>query len=727
MLVFAFSLFVSAFLLFWVEPLIAKMLLPQLGGAPAVWNTCMVFFQTILLLGYLYAHCLTRWLSLFSQQLLHTFLLITGLLLIPISLNTYWHIDVNAPITSLFIQLILCIGVPIFLLSATAPLLQRWFSQSTHQHAADPYFLYSYSNLGSILALVSFPVLLEPLLDLQQQSLFWAVGYAGLLLSFGIILLITLRQKTAISSREPEHEIKSDRAIKNVTRFYWVLLAFVPSSLLLGVTTALTTDVAAVPLLWVVPLALYLLSFIIVFSRSWYKYKNVMRYILNLQLVLLFLFVFVYTFPYHFNYLSVRFIIHLTLFFVTALVCHNQLVAARPHSQNLTEFYLWIALGGVLGGLFNTLIAPVFFTSIAEYPLVLSLACLLRPKLTSRITIFSWWEIVLPLSVFIVLSSAAWLAIYLTGNQQLFYSMILLYGLAAVMIFSFPERRWYFALGIAALLFSTLWFIEPFNNNILYAERNFFGAIKVVGIKYNRIHGLMHGTTLHGAEDMLLAKKHILLTYYQPIQHILQVKQQQLPSIQVAIAGLGTGTIACMARSSDQMHFYEINPAIIALANNPQYFTYLQQCPLTSAIRLGDARLQLARAKPQQYDVIILDAFSSDAIPIHLLTKEALQLYLSKLKPHGLLAFNITNNFLDLKPILASGAKTLGLIGFSQFDRAENPKDDLYFASSWVIMARNREDMTTLITQPSWQPLTNEKTVRVWTDSYSNIFAAMIG
>ena len=733
LLLFSLSLFVSATLLFVVQPLFAKMVLPLLGGTPAVWNTCMVFYQAALLAGYAYAHLAIRWLGVRRQALVHLVLLLLVFLTLPIAIREGWTPPTAAnPIPWLFLLLLISVGLAFFVVSTTAPLLQRWFAATGHPAARDPYFLYVASNLGSMLALLAYPVLLEPFLRLKTQSLLWTCGYGVLVLLIAGCAACLYRNPAASQSPDSPPEDPSGTpepfGLEKPTagrRLRWVLLALAPSSLMLGLTSYVTTDIAAVPLLWVIPLALYLLTFVIVFARRPLIPHRVMVRVqpfLVIPLVLLF----AWQSDSTFSWLILG--LHLAVFFAIAMVCHGELAQTRPPTAYLTEFYLWMAVGGVLGGLFNALVAPLVFNSIAEYPLVIILACLLRPSRApepsplSRILDFA-----LPLGLGALLAGLI-LRFHTSPSELDGTSTIIAAGTLAMVCYSFRNRPLRFGLALGAIMVAGI-FSTADQDNILLKHRSFFGVITVSQDADYRY--LMHGTTLHGAQSREEARRREPLTYYTPQGPIGQLMSNLSPegaARRVAVVGLGTGTLASYGEPGQQFTFYEIDPAMVSMAWNPRYFSYLRDSRARVEVVLGDGRLSLARAPDHHYSMIFLDAFSSDAVPVHLLTREALRLYLAKLTDHGVLVFNATNRYINLLPVLANLARDAGLVGLYQYDDtlSEEEQAELKSYSKWVVMARRGSDLDQLAATGHWQHLRPPADKNVWTDDYSDIISHLI-
>ncbi len=726
---FTLAMFLSAALLFMVEPMFGKMALPLLGGTPAVWNTCMVFYQGALLAGYLYAHLAPKWLGVRRQAAFHLGLLFLILFTLPIAIFHGWTPPANAnPFAWLLLLLLLSVGLPFFVVSATAPLLQKWFANTGHPHAHDPYFLYGASNLGSLLALVAYPVIVEPYLRLQHQSWAWAGGYVVMLGLISLCGVILWRAGTpAAASPDSASLGATPPAAVPLTlgqRGWWVLLAFAPSSLLLGVTTYLSTDIASVPLLWIIPLIIYLLTFVLVFARKPLIPHRVMVFLEPFFIIPVAAIFFVNLKGAVWQILP----LHLLAFFCIAMVCHGELMDSRPPAEHLTEFYLWISLGGVLGGIFNALLAPVLFNSVIEYPLIIAVASLLRPpqspaapKIDPR-----RGDLLLPLFLGVFLALLAW-GFQLLPDRHRPLTLVIIATLAGCICYSFRFRPWRLALGMGVMVLAGLWFVSQ-PDRVLFQERTFFGVSKVTEDTSGRYHILIHGSTVHGAQSLDPARRGEPLTYYSrsgPLGGIFAEFSGSRAKPEVAVIGLGTGSIACYGRAGQHFTFYEIDPAIEKIALAPQYFTFLQDCPAKVDIVLGDARLSMKSAAPVSYDMIILDAFSSDAIPMHLVTREALSLYLSKLREGGILVLHISNRYLNLKPVLGNLADDAGLVSFVRDDLhlTNAARREKKAISSWVAMARRPEDLGDLTQDQRWHPLRRRPEKALWTDDFSDIMS----
>ena len=719
---FAGTLFLSAGLMFLVEPMVAKMVLPRLGGSPAVWTTCMVFFQAMLLAGYAYAHLSVRLLSRRAQIALHLCILLpVAALLLPLTLGSATPAEDQSPAAWLLLRLAVVAGAPMLAISATAPLLQTWFSRLDHPAARDPYFLYAASNAGSLLALLAYPLLAEPLLPLDEQSLVWSVGFG--VLAVGTVLCAAVFQfapDPAVTAARPAAEFSRTPAQSpGIARYKdyagWTALAFVPSSLLLGVTSHITTDIASVPLLWVIPLALYLLSFVLCFARRPPIPHAAMVRALPLLLIPLILIV---TTP------ALAFPLHLLVFFVACMVCHGALAARRPDPARLTEFYFFLALGGVLGGVFNAILAPLLFSDVIEYPLMLVAVCLAMPAGTDDRPRARALDFILPAALAILLACVR--------NFQLSDALAvrLLELLAALLIpalalLNFSTRRLRFALGVAACIFvpstATL-------RDTIATERSFFGVNRVHSVADGGGRILIHGTTVHGAASMIPGEERLPLGYYAhegTFGHFFNAIADRGVR-HVAVLGLGSGALACYATPGQDWTFYEIDPLVERMARDPKLFRFLKDCGNDPRVVLGDGRLRLEHARDGAYDLLIVDAFGSDSVPVHLLTREAMALYQRKLAPGGLLLIHISNRSLDLAPVVAALAADAGLQAREFIDLP--PPDQIgwrHMASDLVAIAARGGDLGMLAGDPNWKPLPRARPSALWTDQRSDLLGVI--
>jgi hypothetical protein len=947
LLVFALTLFTSASLLFLVQPMVGKMITPLLGGTPAVWNTCMVFFQALLLVGYAYAHVATAWLGARKQAVLHLLVLLTPLFFFPLAVDRSKALTADRdPITTVLLLLTLSVGVPFLVVSTSAPLLQKWFASTDHPAAKDPYFLYGASNFGSMLALLGYPAVVEPWLSLVDQRLLWCVGYGLLAVLVGACAVglwrsapapeptgeapppvgaeaslpvppvaftgrpMTRRDRdsrkvasTAVAKRpaEPSRPAALDGRLTAWRRFRWVALAAVPSSLMLGATTYMTTDIAAIPLLWVLPLTLYLLSFILVFSKisetvqavsvcvtavaglaavawivptyidktqfgwlpavvwlvcavgvlaslrlAFFRDSRLIHraFVLALPLLILLLLFVMLSSGGRPRSIVFTLLLHLVTLFAVAMVCHGELALDRPSPRHLTEFFLWMSVGGVVGGLFNALVAPLVFNGIVEYQLAMVVACFLVPPLAAPAKEGGWnvtadmvllglfasiggllvvlrvrdgnlefgalsgrtgvliaaallggaavalgnlyrtrerspaayLDAALPLALVLLVAGLYWgltsravwprvvgFASKIHMEDKRLWG-VLTFGVPAVLCYTFIERPVRFGLSVGALTLATA-VCAMVEYRPEFQQRSFFGVLKVEKETKVLASGslltsvtLMHGTTWHGTQHRYEADPDLdtywrqePLSYYThtgPVGHVFAA--YNTASRPFGVIGLGTGTMASYGLKGQHVTFYDIDPVVRGISfDTDKYFTYVSDARERGAMLdlvMGDARLTMERQEltdEEKYGLLVVDAFSSDAIPVHLITWEALQLYLDRLRPDGIVLFHISNRYLNLQPVLANFVQKGGLAGYVFNDDDEESVPGKA-RSTWVAIARKPEDLDRLVNEPRWEKvrpallaatlsvgnlkvpwksLTPDPKVGVWTDDYSNLLS----
>lgn len=718
-MLFAAALFLNALLIFWVQPLFAKMVLPLLGGSPSVWTTCMLFFQAALLAGYACSHAGIRTLGLRRHALIHGVLVWLPLLLLPIVVNQETAAATDQPIAWLLQTMGASVGLPFVVLASTAPLLQRWYS-SLDPRSSDPYWLYSASNVGSFAALLAFPILFEPAIPLGQQTAIWKIGYAIVAALLTACAVIVLRRGSSASDPAHQGDARAAEPVTAGTRLRWLALSFAPSTLMLGVTTYLSTDVAPVPLLWVLPLSCYLLTFIIAFG--WYSdaiHTNVRRLLPSVLLPLVLLIVSEAPAA-----LWVAIPIHVLGFTVLAMLCHGELARDRPGVQYLTEFYLWLAAGGVLGGVFNTLVAPQIFTSVAEYPLAIAFAALVCvPKPQFRDALANPRTMMRP--AFAAVLATVLLVGARLGGIARFPTMAFLGAPAFIFWSGAKHNTARFSVGIVGLLAALAVgnAIAPAGGGqTLAADRTFFGVYRVRTDPARHFVSLVHGTTTHGRQVVGDTNPEPLTYFHRksPIGQIFETVGADAKS--VGVIGLGTGTLAAYAQPGSRWTFYEIDGAVERIARDTRFFHYLERCGATCTVVLGDARLTLAHSQAA-HDVLVLDAFSSDAIPIHLLTTEALRAYETRLSEHGVLAFHISNRHIKLAPVIARLARERGLTALTRLDKSVDSRNG-FEASEWVVMARRSGRLQRLAADTRWTPLIADARA-AWTDDFSNIWTEL--
>jgi hypothetical protein len=740
---FGMTSFLAAALLFSVEPMIGKMVLPVLGGTPAVWNTCLVYFQVMLLGGYLFAHGVVHTKAAKRGRVSVLYLSVLAVLLafayalqpIAIAPRVFpGSIERNPAIVLLGI-LAISATLPLLMVSATAPLLQCWFALSPHPRASDPYFLYAASNAGSLMALLAYPLLIEPALGLSLQSRLWRSGFlllAILVLFCGAIARRFIRSSVAAPDRAlslPDASLDSSAKGKNVSKadlVRWLILVFIPSSWLMGVTAYLTTDLAAIPLLWVVPLAIYLMSFVLAFARLGRSAVRIAGRLLP-YLVALLVLVMSAGFAH-----AVWIPLHLAAFFAGSVACHGALARARPAALHASTFYVAIAAGGLLGGVFTALVAPMVFSRVVEYPLAVILACVVAPGLDASFPMPRLREVLrdllIPGVVFLLTAMLA------TNQSRLAESVI---GAVAIMIAAglgllattmAGRRPIQFALFVAAVLGASS-LSSVVSGRLIHVERDFFGVVRVTHEPEGNVHRLFHGTTLHGQQSLDPGLEHEPSTYFTRTGPIGRVFEWIGPRLErtgsrVAILGLGTGTLATYAGPHQRWTFYEIDPIIARIAEDPRFFTYLRDCQAEAVeIVLGDARMRVREAPEKAFGLIVVDVFGSDSLPVHLVSREAIGLYRSKLAAGGVLAFNLTNRYLDLEPVLGRQAVDAGLacrIAYDVVVTAEEKRSGKQ-PSIWAVMAVAESDLSILADDPRWRMPRLRVGSAVWTDDFSDL------
>lgn len=721
--VFTVSIFLSAFLLFSVQPMFTKLVLPLLGGSPNVWNTAMVFFQSMLLGGYIYAHLITKYLRLHWQVICHGAVLALGTLFLPLAIATGWTPPAGGTQAFWLIGLFgVSVGLPFFAISANAPLLQRWFSRTSDKDAQDPYFLYAASNAGSLISLCLYPVLFEPMLVLEQQTGLWSAGYVLLL------AVIVLAGYTAWKNKVEIALAAADAAapVAKLTfsrRAFWVFLAFIPSSLMLGVTSQMTQNIASVPFLWIMPLGLYLLTFIIVFAKTPLVTTKNLSLVFPASIVLAMLGAFIET-----KGIILPLGVSLFTYFIVALFCHSRLADTRPNVAHLTEFYIWMSVGGVLGGVFNALIAPVAFDNVYEYVLVLLLATLAAPRTfeaSDRVKLINQYclKYLLP-ALFLF-----WIIGFVKPNLALRLIMsgsILLFGLSQMKL----TRTTFAITGV--MLGSLCMVIANMYAKNIHTERSFFALLKVkhMDTDYGDAHMFGHGDTIHNFQLQAPELRKVPLAYYaegNTFEKALSAARARKSDLNVAMIGLGAGAMACYAQPGDNWTYYEIDPTVVDIAKNPNYFSYMSECAPKADVVIGDARLTIVDLPPKSQDIIFVDAFSSDSIPMHLITTEALEVYRSRLKDNGVIFYHTSNRMMDVSSVVARMATAGGLESryISMSDFSGHPYEDLVMASNALLVGHGEDLDVITANDPNWVTLEPSPYVTAWTDSYSSVIGAI--
>lgn len=731
LIVYTAAIFVSALLLFSVQPLFTKMVLPRLGGSPAVWSVAMVFFQSLLLFGYAYAHYLMTIRNRVVPVAVHLALLVTAALTLPLAIAGNWG-DPPAAGTPFWLLglFAVSIGLPFFALAANNPMLQAWFVRTGHPDGPDPYFLYASSNVGSFLALLSYPVLFEPVFTLHMQNLLWTGGYVVLIVLIATCGYLLLRSPPYVTPAVTA----STAAPPWLLRLRWIFLAAVPSGLLVAVTAHISTDVAAAPLLWVLPLSLYLLTWVLVFQgRPLIPHQ----YVLLLQPLAIAGVIYLLAYGGERN-LLLTLGGHQLCFFIIAMACHGELARTRPAAQHLTGFYVALSFGGMVGGLFAGLVAPYAFSWVAEYPILIVLAALCRPKEESlpvwlaAVARFSWLVVALALVAVVVpwLAGGEWLAFM---REQMVGIAAVIAALTVVLAVLLRADRY----SIAALVAVAMLLVRLYPNEDGKVEtvRSFFGVHKIVTNADGAYRVLMHGTTIHGAQKLLNTDgtpaegRPEMITYYHEVGGIggaiEAIRERKGEGLRAAVIGLGAGTLTCQQRDGEDWKFFEIDQSMIDTARDPKYFTFIRDCYPQIEPVVGDARLTFAKEPDGVYDLIVVDAYSSDAIPIHLATREAMEIYRRKLAPDGVVLMHVSNRHLELSSVVVGIADANGLKSWV-FSEDANRDSEYIFSTTVVISARDEADIGALASDDRWIFTEPKSDRRVWTDDYSNILGAVV-
>ena len=741
---FATTLFVSAMLLFTCQPLVARMIVPLLGGAPATWIVCSLVFQALLLAGYGYAHFLGTRFRVRVQIVLQLALVLSVFLVMPVTVDealaerlTHAH-----PTLGLIVLIVRTVGLPFFVLSTTSPLLQRWFAELGE---TDPYHLYAASNAGSMLALLGYPFVVEPLLPVGAQSKALHAAYAAYTILLVVCATSTFRKhspprieatpappavRAAAHDSERPFLVEPPAGKRWPQRLVWIALAFAPSSLLLGATEYITTDIASIPLLWVVPLAAYLASFIVAFGKKQPVAEATWSRLLGLAAALTAaLMINQQTRP---TWIVAG--VHLFLLFVGSVVCHRALARLRPPVARLTEFYLLLSVGGVLGGLFNGLVAPTLFDDVVEYPLAVGLVCVGRVILDPDrdATSTTMRRDVIFGGVLGLFALAGVRVAHQSYTPLRVFQVILLVALV-VAFFWARAKPMRFAVALVGIVLAGMRNMSP-PGQVIFADRSFFGILKVRDDTSKSMRTLVYGRIVHGIQSTDPRKRGVPLSYFHPTGpagDVLGPLPNQLSfreARHVGVIGLGIGSLAAYARNGDEYTFFELNPTMETVARD--YFTYIPDAEQRAKvnIEIGDARLRLRAGPAGRFDVLVLDAFSSDAIPTHLVTREALAVYRRALKPNGTLLAHVSNQHVDLKPVFAALARDAGMIARDRRDEDVAPemKEAGKSGSVWVVLSESAEElMRVAMTQPEWTPLVATPGQKVWTDDFANVLGAL--
>ena len=713
--------FLGASLGFAVQPIVSRQLLPRLGGSASVWNTTLVFFQAVLLGGYLLTHLTSTRMSPRVQAMTHLALLIGAVVLLPIAIPSSWQAPSEGnPVWWQLGVLAVTVGLPYLAVATTSPLVQRWFSLGRSSNAGDPYFLYAVSNVGSFAGLLAVPLVLDRTMPITTQARWWTGAYLAFVLTcVAVAWLVKPSRPSRADSVPPtaKTEASTDRPTPTLrwSQVRWIVLAFVPSSLIMGVTTHITTDVASVPLLWVVPLGLYLLTHVIAFGRRQLPERiRIACATLAVGAALTENFVDYTIFPYDL-------VPHLGALFFVGLACHGRLADTRPPTTRLTAFYLSISIGGLLGGVFNAIVAPIVFSTIIEYPLVLSVALLViggigRPHgslVWRRVDLLAFGAAV-PVA-FVTVKAARALA------DRPVVLVCLVAGTAAVALLARQGLAATVIVGTIAVLA-----MHDATSASVRNVRGFYGAIRVE--EDGTFRQLVHGTTVHGYQFLDPKKRSRPTSYYAepgPLGQLMSTRIRERGGVgHVGVVGLGVGTVAAYGRAGDNVTYYEIDPLIVDLAEDPTMFTYLTDSKAKISVVVGDGRRRIGQST-SRYDVVVLDAFSSDSIPVHLLTREAFATYRARLAEDGVLAIHVSNRYLDLEPVVAAIADRLGLaVVTGNFVADEAQEAEGATGADWLLLA---EKPSTLDPYRGgiWRESRRVASVRAWTDDRSDLLGVL--
>lgn len=729
---YAVTIFLSAFLLFSVQPMFTKMVTPSLGGTPAVWSIAMVFFQAVLLGGYAYAHILSRFLQPRDAGIFHLALM---LVVIGVGLPIALSQSIGDPPSEghalwLITLFLLSVGLPFFAVSANGPLLQAWFSRTGHAQANDPYFLYGASNFGSFLALLAYPLLIEPSLGLGAQASLWGQGFMLLAAAISVVVLASLAFGAAVGDQgaqaakphEPTQNVSSNQILS------WLAYAAVPSGLLIAATQEITTDVAAVPLLWVLPLAAYLLAFTVAFSATGERQHGWYLQALPYTLIALVACRLVFASS---NF-AITVAAHIAFFFNCAMVCHGELYKRRPAANQLTLFYFILSLGGIIGGIFASLVAPMIFNANLEYPILAVAALCCTPALTITFERVGW-----RVTALIAAAIGALYVVLFTTKVSFAFGMsgahvVSILALLACGVLALSREAPIRGL-IAASIAVGLVTYRPAAENLVQMVRSFFAVHVVKQTPDQRGRILSHGTTVHGAEWFHDTNGKVLAGRPDPVSYFFKGGNYDtaIESIRtaaggrlsrVAVVGLGMGALACSSKDGESWDFYEIDSEVVRIAKDPSLFRSMSVCAPNAKVIVGDGRLTLAKATGK-YDLIILDAFSSNSVPVHLLTVEAVRIYLSKLNARGILLFNISNRYLSLEGTVAGSAAANSMLTYQSTGALATGlfTETLKAEARVAVAARDIKDLGPLASSDRWERVEPVAPSRVWRDDFSNI------
>jgi SAM-dependent methyltransferase len=718
---FAPTLFTSAFLLFWFEPMIGKMMLPFLGGAASVWITCVLFFQLMLLAGYGYAHLLDRYAGVRGQIIVHSLMMLAVFAFLPIHFTPRPDETASAhPSTWLLWELIKSVGIPFGVVSTTAPLLQNWLAKTGAGSGRDPYFLYAISNAGSLIGLLAYPLLIEPGVGVRTQSWWWFAGYLALTLAVSAASVLVWR--AAATDRSMQVESGSEIAAPPTwpLRLFWLAAAFVPSGLMSAVTNHILLNLASVPFLWIIPLAVYLVTFMIAFARRFHLSSTLISRIAAVVLLVLFPFVVVSrAVPPQFMWALIA--AHVLVLFTGALLCHTALASRRPAARYLTEFYFWVALGGALGAAFTAMLAPSIFRTVIEYPLLVATLAFFRDSKDPDAKI-NGLDLIFPAALGFVVIGAAKIMQYTGVDLTTDWKTTIGVDVGVIAIaFLLRSRSFRFGLAMVVLILTYHNLLPQFygGSQFIYTARDFFG---VKGVKFDlatNSRRLLHGDTLHGLESLdpeLLGRP---LSYYHetgPVGDVMNLLGER-GDHHIGVVGLGTGSMAGWTAPHRRITFFDIDPQVRDIAN--RFFTFLQRCGAQCDVVIGDGRLSIERMGNESFDLLMLDAFNSDSIPAHLVSREAIRMYLTKLKPNGLLMFHVSNRYMDVEGLISAAVKDASLEARIRHD--EDQQAPLKARSHYVVAGKTGDALGWLRWDENWVNVQKPEGIDAWTDDYSNM------
>jgi len=720
-ILFGPTLFLSAFLLFWFEPLVGKMILPFLGGAASVWITCLLFFQLMLLTGYGYAHLLESIGDVRRQIVVHAAMMFVVFLFLPVHFAVRPDQSASTHASAwLLWQLVKTVGIPFAVVSTTAPLLQNWLSKTDATDATsarDPYFLYAISNAGSLIALVTYPFLIEPRVGVRSQSWWWFVGYGAL------TAMVIAASRVVWRKRQPVVAVQREETTDSPTwrlRLFWLAAAFVPSGLMLAVTNHILLNLASVPFLWIMPLAVYLITFMVAFGRRWHVSTKVMSQLSAIVLLLLF------PFAATSRGVETRFMwflvgAHILILATGALLCHTALAAKRPAPRHLTEFYFWIALGGALGGVFTAILAPTIFRTIIEYPLLVSVIAFFREDKEPG-TEINGGDLILPAVLGFLVIEAAKLLQWANVDITTDWKTTLSFDAVVILIaYLFRRRAFRFGVTLAVLVMTYHTVLPQFfgGSQFVFTARDFFGVKGVKVDLASNSRRLLHGDTLHGIESLDPELVGQPLSYYHetgPVGDVMTLLAERVDQ-HIGVVGLGTGSMAGWTAPHRHITFFDIDPQVVDIATN--FFTFLKVCGKNCDVLIGDGRLSIEKMNDREFDLLMLDAFNSDSIPAHLVSREAVRMYLTKLKPVGFLMFHVSNRYMDVEGLIAAVVTDASLHALVRHDEPNTAL--LKTGSHYIIAAQNPEAFGSLAQNENWLVVEKPAGIHPWTDDYSNM------